>query len=259
MTIIEQEFTDLQTPTGVMRTHLLRPAAAGRYPGIILYSEIYQATGPIRRTAAWLAGHGFVVAIPEIFHEYEAPGTALLYDTAGTDRGNWCKANKPFQSYDADTRAVIAMLAGHSACTGRLGALGICIGGHLAFRCAMQAEIQAAICFYATDIHKIASHPRGLGPGMADDSLERARRGDIQGELLMIWGRQDPHVPFEGRAQVQGALEASSGSYQWLEFNAAHAFMRDEGPRYNPALARHCYSIALEVLERKLKDGGQKG
>jgi len=39
-----------------MRLHLFRPAAAGRYPGILLYSEIYQITGPIRRMAAFLAG-----------------------------------------------------------------------------------------------------------------------------------------------------------------------------------------------------------
>jgi len=41
---------------GPMRLHLFRPAAAGRYPGILLYSEIYQITGPIRRMAAFLAG-----------------------------------------------------------------------------------------------------------------------------------------------------------------------------------------------------------
>ena len=45
---------------GPMRLHLFRPAAAGRYPGILLYSEIYQITGPIRRMAAFLAGQGYL-------------------------------------------------------------------------------------------------------------------------------------------------------------------------------------------------------
>jgi carboxymethylenebutenolidase len=111
------------------------------------------------------------------------------------------------------------------------------------------------VSFYATDIHKLADHPRGLGTGMADDSLERARKGDIRGELLMIWGRQDPHVPFAARTQVREALETSGTNYQWLEFNGAHAFMRDEGPRYNPALAQHCYALALELYKRKLGEG----
>ncbi|MEI6052654.1 MAG: dienelactone hydrolase family protein, partial [Opitutaceae bacterium] len=69
MTIKDAEFIDLATPTGPMRSYLFRPQAPGRYPGILLYSEIFQVTGPIRRTASMLAGHGFVVLVPEIYHE----------------------------------------------------------------------------------------------------------------------------------------------------------------------------------------------
>ena len=72
MTIKDDETIDIETPTGPMRTYILRPVAEGRYPGLVLFSEIFQVTGPIRRTAAMLAGHGFVVAVPEIFHELEA-------------------------------------------------------------------------------------------------------------------------------------------------------------------------------------------
>ncbi|HKX26390.1 MAG TPA: dienelactone hydrolase family protein, partial [Blastocatellia bacterium] len=68
MIIKDHESVDLQTPTGLMRTYILRPAAEGSYPGILLFSEIFQVTGPIRRAAAMLAGHGFVVAVPEIYH-----------------------------------------------------------------------------------------------------------------------------------------------------------------------------------------------
>jgi carboxymethylenebutenolidase len=255
MTITDHEFSDLATPAGPMRTFVFRPTAPGRYPGLILYSEIFQVTGPIRRMAALLAGNGFVVAVPEIFHEMEPAGTVLAYDTAGADRGNWCKINKTVQAYDNDARAVIGYLKAHPACTAKLGSIGICIGGHLNFRCAMNPEILASVSFYATDIHKLEEHPRGLGVGMADDSLERARRGDIHGELLMIWGRQDPHVPFAGREQVHRALEKAGANYQWLEFNAAHAFLRDEGARYNPALAQQCYGLALELFKRKLGEG----
>jgi carboxymethylenebutenolidase len=252
MTISDHEFADLQTPSGPMRTFVLRPTAPGRYPGIILWSEIFQATGPIRRTAALLAGNGYVVAIPEIFHEFEPLGTALGYDSAGADRGNWCKVNKKLEHYDGDATAVISFLQSHPACTGKLGSVGICIGGHLNFRCAMHSEILASVSFYATDIHKLEAHPRVLGNGSSDDSLERARRGDIAGELLMIWGRQDPHVPFEGRTQIREALEQGGLNYQWMEMNGAHAFLRDEGPRYNPVLASQCYSMALELFHRVL-------
>ncbi len=257
MTIIDHEFADLPTPSGPMRTFVFRPAAEGRYPGLVLFSEIFQVTGPIRRTAALLAGNGFVVAVPEIFHEFEPAGAALAYDSAGADRGNWCKINKPLVQYDADARAVLDYLKSHPQCTGRLGSVGICIGGHLNFRCCFEPDVVAGVSFYATDIHKLDRHPRGLGTGMADDSLERARGGAIKGELLMIWGRQDPHVPFEGRNQIREALETSGTNYQWLEFNGAHAFMRDEGPRYNPALAQQCCGLVIELFKRKLGEGEQ--
>ncbi len=47
-----------------MRLHMFRPVAGGRYPGIVLFSEIYQVTAPIRRLAATVAGLGYVVAVP---------------------------------------------------------------------------------------------------------------------------------------------------------------------------------------------------
>lgn len=247
MTLREPEFFELSTPTGPMRTHVFRPAAPGRYPGIVLYSEIFQVTAPIRRTASLLAGHGFVVAVPEIYHEFEPAGTVLAYDQAGADRGNQLKTEKELAAYDQDARAVLGFLAGYEHCTGKLGVMGICIGGHLAFRAAMNREVLAAVCFYATDIHK-----RGLGRGMNDDSLHRSP--DIQGELLMIWGRQDPHVPLEGRLKVQAGLNAAGTRFTWHEFNGAHAFLRDEGYRYDPELALICYQLSLSLFHRSLRD-----
>src|SRR5436190_2446990 len=148
MTIREPDSVDLATPSGPMRTYLFRPAAAGRYPGILFYSEIFQVTAPIRRTAALLAGHGFIVVVPEIYHEFEPAGTVLPYDQAGADRGNQWKTTKPLASYDADARAALDFLAGDPGCTGKLGTMGFCIGGHLAFRAAMNPDVRAGVCFY---------------------------------------------------------------------------------------------------------------
>ena len=248
MTITDSESADLPTPTGPMRTYVFRPVAGGRYPGLVLYSEIFQVTGPIRRMAAMLASHGFVVAVPEIFHELEPAGTVLVYDEAGAARGNRHKITKALSSYDADARAALDYLVSSPHCTGKLGVVGICIGGHLAFRAAMQPDVLAAACFYATDIHK-----RSLGQGMHDDSLDRI--GQITGELLMIWGRQDPHIPRDGRALIYNVLSDAGARFQWHEFNAAHAFMRDEGARYDPAAARICYDLALELFHRRLSEG----
>jgi carboxymethylenebutenolidase len=245
MILQDEEAVDLATPAGPMRTYIFRPKAEGRYPGIVFYSEIFQLTGPIRRMSALLAGHGFVVATPEIYHELEPAGSVIGYDPEGSARGNAHKTAKELSSYDSDARAALDFLAAHPNCTGRLGTMGVCIGGHLSFRAAMNRDVLAAACFYATDLHK-----RGLGKGMNDDSLLRA--GDIKGELLMIWGRQDPHVPLEGRNAVHARLEEVGASFQWLEVNGAHAFMRDEGPRYDASLQRQCFDLAIELFHQKL-------
>ena len=245
MTITEDTPVDLPTPSGPMRTYILRPAAEGHFPGLVLFSEIYQLTAPVRRLAALFAGAGYVVAIPEVYHELEPAGTVLAYDTPGTDRGNADKTGKSVAAYDADARAVLDFLKTHPHCTGKLGTVGMCLGGHLAFRAAMHPDVQAAVCFYATDIHS-----RTLGLGKSDNSLDRV--GEITGEVLMVFGRQDPHVPREGRRLIYDTLTDAEVSFEWHEFNAAHAFLRDEGLRYDPALANLCLSLALGLLTRRL-------
>jgi carboxymethylenebutenolidase len=250
MILQEDPSVDLETPTGPMRTYVYRPVAPGKYPGLVFFSEIFQRTGPIRRTAAILAGHGFVVAVPEIFHDLEAPGCELAYDTAGADRGNADKVGRPVGAYDDDARAVIRYLRSRGDCTGRIGSIGICIGGHLSLRASMNPEVAAGVCFYATDVHK-----GSLGKG-GDDTLSRLK--EVKAEMLMIWGRQDPHVPDEGRALVQKAMVDAKVHFTWHEFNGAHAFMRDEGPRYDPALALTCYGLALDLFKRKLGEGDQR-
>jgi len=61
--------------------------------------------------------------------------------------------------------------------------LGMCLGGHLAFRAAFDSRVLAAVCFFGTDIHS-----ETLGKGKKSDSLKRVR--DIKGELVMIFGKK---------------------------------------------------------------------
>jgi carboxymethylenebutenolidase len=252
MVIREETFIDVETPRGAMRTYVFEPKPEGRWPGVIFYSEIFQMTAPIRRFAAWLAGHGYLVLVPEIYHELEPAGTVLAYDQAGSDQGNHDKYAKELASYDDDARALAALLERHPRCTGAIGAVGICLGGHLAFRTAMLPAVRATVCFYATDIHSGT-----LGHGQQDDSLARA--AEIRGELLHVWGRQDPHVPLEGRRKVQARLDQVQANYQWLEVNGAHAFLRDEGYRYDPELAHLLQSWMLALFHRTLAQPASAG
>jgi carboxymethylenebutenolidase len=193
-----------------------------------------------------VAGHGYLVAMPEVYHEYEPAGAALAYDQAGTDRGNALKTTKSIASFDADAKRGLAALARNSACNGKLATMGVCLGGHLAYRAALDPSVSAAACFYPTDIHTGT-----LGAGKADDSL--ARMDELRAETLFVWGRQDPHVPFAGRQTIRARLEEVDVPYEWHEVNAAHAFLRDEGPRYDPALFLQAIGWMFAMFERTLR------
>jgi len=69
----------------------------------------------------------------------------------------------------------------------------------------------------------------------------------------MIWGKQDPHIPATGRAQVYARLAELDVVHGWHEFNGQHAFMRDEGERYDAQLAMTGYQLALQMFGRTLK------
>ncbi|RFD20516.1 dienelactone hydrolase family protein [Komagataeibacter melaceti] len=219
MIIHSDETADIPTPSGLMRLHIFRPATEGRFPGIVLFSEIYQVTAPIRRLAVMMAGQGYVVCVPEVYHEYEAAGTVLAYDRPGTDRGNFLKYEKPLASYDHDARAALDWLAASPHCTGALATMGVCLGGHLAFRAAFDARVRAGVCFYATDIHS-----RTLGHGQQ----------------------------VAGRQMIREALENAGSRYEWHEFNAQHAFLRDEGHRFDPDLFVLGMEMTRRFLERAL-------
>ncbi|GGP18417.1 dienelactone hydrolase family protein [Silvimonas iriomotensis] len=244
--LIQSQTADLATPTGTMRTYVHRPNAAGRFPAILFYSEIFQQTAPIERAARYLAGHGYAVLVPEVFHELNPIGTVLGYDDDGKNKGNADKAAKPVTDYDTDNRAMIDWLQQQDWFNGHLGAMGFCIGGHLAFRAAVQPEIKATACFYATDLHT-QTIPNAPG----QHTMERL--GDVTGEMLMIWGRQDPHVPATGRKQIHEAMSQAGLNFTWHEVNGQHAFMRDEGDRFDPQLASLGYQLAFDLFQRNLR------
>lgn len=243
--LIKTEIADLNTPTGVMRTYIHRPTHGKKVPAILFYSEIFQQTGPIERAARFMAGQGYAVLVPEVFHELNPIGTVLGYDDAGRDKGNADKAAKDVQGYDTDNRAMIEFLNKQPWYDGNLGAMGFCIGGHLAFRAALQPEVTATACFYATDLHTqvIPNKPN-------QHSMDRL--SDIKGELLMIWGKQDPHIPTAGRVFVHQKLLEANLNFTWHEFNGQHAFMRDEGERYDPQLAMTGYQLAIQLFNNTL-------
>ena len=248
--LVQSHIADISTATGVMRTYVHRPKEDDsnrrkKFPAVLFYSEIFQQTGPIARAACYLAGQGYAVLVPEVFHELNPIGTVLGYDDAGRQKGNVDKASKDVQGYDTDNSALIEWLKTQTWFNGNVGAMGFCIGGHLAFRAALQPEVLATACFYATDLHTniIPNQPK-------QHSMDRL--ADIKGELMMIWGKQDPYTPVADRLMLYQKLTGANINFTWHEFNGLHAFMRDEDARYDAQLVSIGNQLALQMFSRVL-------
>ena len=225
----------------LMRVYLAAPEPEGKYPGILFYSDIYQLGRPITLLADRLAGYGYVVAAPEIYHRLEPIDTVIEPSDVGKLRGNDNARRTEVAEFDRDAAAVLDWLkSSDRVATDKIGAMGFCIGGHLAFRAALQREVKAAVCCYPTGIHngKLGREPA--------DTLERVK--EITGKILTIFGTLDPHVPPEGREKIVQALDDAAIDHKSLIYEANHTFMRDDGYRYDPVATDAAWKEIIEFF-----------
>lgn len=224
---VKRQNTSLIVDDSSMRLYLVSPEKEGKYPGIIFYSDIYQLGGSITRLADHLAGYGFVVAAPEIYHRQFPVGFILEPTDLGRIQGNDAARKTSTSEFDRDTKAVLDFLVNsQSVEQGQICSIGFCIGGHLALRAALNEEVKASVCVYPTGIHN-----GKLGREKAD-TLARVR--EIKGQVLLIFGTLDLHIPKEGRLAILEALKESNINYKSLEYEVNHTFMRDDGYRFDP-------------------------
>jgi len=225
-----------------IRARVVRPAGTRAWPGVLFYSDIFQLTASTLRTARRLASAGFVVCAPELYPRGDLAGVALAFDDEGKRRGQAGAAGMTTAEFDADRDAVLGHLAARADVTGPLRAVGFCLGGHLAYRAAFDDRVAATVCFYPTGVHD--------GRLGADaDAGTLGDTGRIGGRLMLVFGTLDPHVPAAGRRAVVAALEEHGVDHELhVLLGGEHAFMRDEGPRYDPALTDEALTAAARFL-----------
>lgn len=124
----------------------------------------------------------------------------------------------------------------------------------------LDARITACVSYFATDIHS-----RTLGPHASPDTSATAKPGSahtldllpgLHGEVAMIFGIKDTHVPDAGRDLIRAKLRDAAAVYSFHEFAwGQHAFIRDElsKGRYDPAVTKVCFEVLLELFGRVLK------
>ena len=240
---IKRQNIGLTVDDSLMRVYVASPESDSQYPGILFYSDIYQLGRPITLLADRLAGYGYVVAAPEIFHRLEPIGTIIEPNDLGRLRGNDDARRTEIVAYDADARAVLDWLQSNAqVASEQIGAFGFCIGGHLALRAALQTDVKAAVCCYPTGIHS-----GKLGRGTAD-TIERV--SEIKAQVLTVFGTLDPHVPPEGRSTILQALDQAGIQHKTLLYEANHTFMRDDGYRFDPMATDAAWAEIIAFLKQ---------
>ncbi len=206
----------------------LPPKGAG--PGILLVQEIFGVNAHIRAVADQYAMDGFVVLAPDVFWRAE-PRVDLGYGDADRERGFALMKQLDVGRAVADLAAAVAALRARPECTGRVAALGFCMGGLLAYLCAADAGVDAAVCYYGGGIpDRLAAAPR------------------IRVPVLFHFAGEDAHIPLAGVEKVKAEFSRHPGSAVHVYAGVGHGFNCWERAAYNQQAAALARGRSLSFL-----------
>jgi len=229
-----------------MRAFLALPEASGPRPAVIVFQEIFGVNAHIRDVTARVAREGYVAIAPDYHHRAWAPGTELPYDDEGMKKGMEVIPKLTFEGIEADINATISFLKSRKEVNpSKLGVMGFCIGGHMAYLAAATQPIAAAASFYGGGIAT-------FGPGGTKKTIERT--GDIKGKILCFFGKEDPMISQDQVAAIKKALEEHKVRHEVVVYdNASHAFFRDVDPRmHREAAAKDAWERTKRLFKEEL-------
>jgi carboxymethylenebutenolidase len=225
----------IHSPDGDFAAHISFPANT-RGPGVVVLQEIFGVNANIRSVCDWFAARGFVAIAPDLFWRAE-PGVELT--EKDRERAFSLRGQTDDGKAADDIGATIAFLRSHEVCTGRVGVVGYCWGGMLAYLAATRYRPDAAVGYYGVGIEKKL------------DSV-----GGLACPLMLHYAELDKFAPPEVRQQIASTLTAAfptPGRITIHEYpNCDHAFTRKGGMHYNPAAAELADLRTLDFLVRHL-------
>ncbi|MEX0693152.1 MAG: dienelactone hydrolase family protein [Rhodospirillales bacterium] len=212
-----QDITIKSRDGGEFTGYLALPEG-GKGPGIVVIQEIFGVNGVMRAITDEWARDGYVALCPDLFWRQE-PGIQITDQS----EAEWARAFELFNGFDLgkgveDLDATIEHLRGLDGCTGKVGSVGFCLGGRLAFLTATRTNIDAAVGYYGV---------------MLEEHVGEALRAPV---LLHI-ATEDGFVPKENQARVHAALDPSDLATLFDYNGNDHAFARKGGKHYDEAAA----------------------
>ena len=221
---------------GQFGAHLAEPKGTGKAPGMIVIQEIFGINGNIRAICDDYAAQGYVAVAPDLFWRQE-PGVQLDSNT----KDGWDKAMVLFQGFSEtkgveDLIATLAWLRTQPRVGGKVGCVGYCLGGKLAYLMATRSDIDSAVGYYGVGI---------------DGSIGEASA--ITKPLMLHAAEKDGFSSPEALKQIRDGLapivHATLHSYPGMD----HAFARKGGEHYDAQAAKLADGRTAQFFADNLK------
>jgi carboxymethylenebutenolidase len=242
---IRTERLEIPVGDGRMGAFLARPTDATPRPGVIVWMEIFGVNAHIRDVTERVAREGYVALAPDFFHR-SFPGLDVGYDEKGMEVGMKGLTALDADQMSADARAAVAQLRALPGCTGKLGAMGFCIGGHMTYLTACETDVAAAASFYGGGI----AAPKG--PGGKPSTLSRTPK--LTGKLLCLFGGKDALIPLAQVDAIRQALAGAKKRHEVVVYDGAdHGFFCDQRATYHAASAQDAWERVKRLFAEELK------
>lgn len=219
---------------GSFSAYLASPAG-GSGPGIVVAQEIFGVNQVMRDICDGLAAQGYFAICPDIFWRQE-PGI----DITDQSEAEWAKAFELYQGFNEDLgiedlKAALAYLRGHAGVGPKVGSIGYCLGGKLAYLMATRSDADACVSYYGVAIEK---------------ALKEA--GNIKAPLLMHMAEKDQFVPPEAQAGIRSSLMGNPWVTIHTYAGMDHAFCRVGGEHYDQTNADQANQRSADFLKTHL-------
>jgi carboxymethylenebutenolidase len=230
---------------GSMAGYLARPHGEEPLPGVIVYMEIFGINSHIRDVTEKIASEGFVALAPDYFHR-TGPGIELGYDDAGMAEGMKHLGQLQADQMIADARAAIDFLRARDGVGGAgIGAMGFCIGGHMAYLTACETDVKAVASYYGGGI----AGPPGPGGGAATVT----RTPKIKGRINCYFGAKDQLIPRAQVDAIRSALEAAGTRHEVHVYDGAdHGFNCDQRATWHEPSAKDAWARTVALFKEEL-------